>query len=149
MELVHHADILPTILDYAGIAPGPTVKGISWKPTLDGDRLHTRDLSVTCSGMNEFSRMGNTRITLTSKHWSLIMPTPRQEPGLYNLALDPNQTQNVFADHIEIARNMNNQFMELVAELGIDEKKRQTWVNVLDDPRDALVNYDPQRSFRN
>jgi hypothetical protein len=77
------------------------------------------------------------------------MPTPRQEPELYNLALDPNQTQNVFADHIEIARNMNNQFMELVAELGIDEKKRQTWVNVLDDPRDALVNYDPQRSFRN
>jgi arylsulfatase A-like enzyme len=149
MELVHHADILPTILDYAGIAPGPTVKGISWKPILDGDKLHTRDLAVTCSGMNEFSRMGNTRITLTSRHWSLIMPTPRQEPELYNLALDPNQTQNVFADHIEIARNMNNQFMELVAELGIDEKKRQTWVNVLDDPRDALVNYDPQRSFRN
>lgn len=44
---------------------------------------------------------------------------------------------------------MHSQFMELVAELGIDEDKRQTWLNALDDPRDVLVQFDPQRSFKN
>ena len=148
-ELVQHADILPTILNYAKIESGPTVKGVSWRPLLEGDEFHTRDLAVTCSGMNEFSRMGNTRITLTSDQWSLIMSTPRQEPELYNLAIDPGQTRNVIAQHTEVARGMHSQFIELVAELGIDEGKRQTWLNALDDPRDALIEFDPKRSFKN
>ncbi len=80
---------------------------------------------------------------------SMIMPTPKQEPELYNLAVDPGQTRNVIAQHMEVACGMHSQFMELVAELGIDEDKRQTWLNALDDPRDALVQFDPQRSFKN
>lgn len=80
---------------------------------------------------------------------SMIMPTPKQEPELYNLAVDPGQTRNVIAQHMEVACDMHSQFMELVAELGIDEDKRQTWLNALDDPRDVLVQFDPQRSFKN
>jgi len=136
-ELVQHADILPTLLDYAGVAPGPAAKGVSWRPLLEGKPLHTRDVAVTCAGMKEFPKSGNTRITITSRDWSLILPSETQAAELYNLALDPAQTMNLFTRHRDIAASLHAAFMELLAELGCDENKRRTWKDALDDPRDG------------
>jgi len=138
-ELVQHADILPTLLDYAGVAPGPTAKGVSWKPILEGKSIHTRDIAVTCSGMKDFPKSGNTRITITSHDYSLILPTETQAAELYNLALDPGQTVNLFPRHRDVAADLHRRFLDLVAELGIDEKKRESWQSVLDDPRDSIA----------
>ena len=136
-ELVHHADILPTALEFAGIDPGPTVKGVSWAPILQGKQFHTRDIAVTCSGMSQFPRSGNTRITITSADYSLILPTDTQPAELYNLALDPGQALNLIRRHPEVAKELYEKFLALIVELGIDEAKRRTWEGILDDPRDA------------
>ena len=135
-DLVQHADILPTLLDYAGVDPGPAAKGVSWRPLLEGRPFHTRDIAVTSSGMKEFPKCGNTRITITSKDYSLILPTETQAAELYNLALDPGQTVNLFRRHRDVAADLHKRFLDLVAELGIDENKRESWKNALDDPRD-------------
>jgi arylsulfatase A-like enzyme len=134
-HLVQHADILPTLLDFAGIEAGPTVKGVSWKPVLEGKKAVTRDLAVTTTGMNVYNNPGNTRITLTSDDWSFILPTPLNEPELYNLAIDPGQTMDVYRSHIDVAQEMFVGFMELVKKLGIDEEKADSWKDVLADPR--------------
>lgn len=135
-ELVQHADLLPTVLDLAGIAPGPTVKGLSWAPILRGDALHTRDVAVTCSGLGEFPGSGNTRVTITSADYSLILPTHTQPAELYNLALDPAQTLNLARRHPHIAEDLHGKFLDLLVALGTDEHKRKSWEGVLTDPRD-------------
>ncbi len=132
-ELVHHADILPTVLDYAGIEGGPTVKGVSWRQILEGKELHTRDIAVTCSGMSEFPKSGNTRITITSADHTLILPTQTQSAELYNLALDPGQTLNLIRRHPEVANDLYEKFLALILELGIDEAKYKTWEGILGD----------------
>lgn len=133
--LVQHADLLPTVLDYAGIDPGPTAKGVSWRRLLEGKPDRTRDLAVTCAGMGEYPKSGSGRITLTSADYSLILPTPTQPAELYHLGLDPHQTTNLFSRHRSIARDLHRRFLELVDELGIEANKRRTWENVLQDPR--------------
>ena len=131
-ELAQHADILPTLLDWAGIDPGPTAKGVSWRPLLEGKPLHTRDVAVTCSSLHVYPNTGNNRVTITSKDYSLILPTPTQGPELYNLALDPGQTLNLFPRHRAIASDLHAEFLSLIRRLGVDEEKARSWEGVLD-----------------
>ncbi len=136
-ELVQHADLLPTFLDLAGVGPGPTVRGVSWAPILRGETLHTRNIAVTCRGLGQFPRSGNARVTITSADYALILPTQTQPAELYNLALDPHQTLNLARRHPQIARDMHEQFLGILVELGTDEEKRKSWEGCLSDPRDA------------
>jgi len=138
-ELAQHADILPTLLDYAGIDPGPTARGVSWRPLLEGRPAHTRDVAVTCAGMKAFPASGNTRITVTSKDHALILPTDTQAAELYDLRLDPGQTVNLVRSHFDVARDLHARFMERLVDSGMDESIRRTWEGILDDPRLSMV----------
>jgi arylsulfatase A-like enzyme len=138
-ELVQHADILPTLLDFAGIDPGPTARGVSWKPILEGETLHTRDIAVTCAGLDEFPNSGNTRVTITSKEYSLILPTDTQEAELYDLCNDPDQTQNLFAEKTIIAENLHQAFVHLIRDLGMDGSKLRSWENILFQKAEAVA----------
>jgi len=135
-ELTQHVDILPTLLDFADVDPGPTAKGVSWKPILQGEQRHTRDIAVTCAGMGEWPNSGNTRLTITSKDYALILPTDTQAAELYNLALDPGQTVNLYLSHRDVARDLHGKFLALLGNLGTDEEKARTWENILEDPRE-------------
>lgn len=136
-ELVQHADILPTLLNFAEIDPGPTAKGVSWAPLLRGENNTTRDIAVTSCGMKEFPHSGD-RMTITSKDYSLILPTDIQEAELYNLALDPGQTNNIYRRHRGIARDLLAAFHQFLKYVGTDEDKRKTWEGILDDPRESM-----------
>ncbi len=138
-ELVHHADILPTLLDCAGIDPGPTAKGVSWKTILEGGQLHTRDIAVTCSGLKPYGEKTANRVSIASKQYSLILPTPSQPPELYNLALDPGQTLNLIRRQFDAAQDLLGKFLELLDKLGCDPATIESWKGSLDDPRDACA----------
>jgi arylsulfatase A-like enzyme len=130
--LAQHADLLPTILDLAGLEGGPTVTGKSWAPILRGDGGHTRDLAVTCGFLHDYDKGGtNTRITLTSADHALILPTRTQQAEFYNLALDPGQTQNVIWRHFDVAKEMLVEFMQLLQRLGADAEKVDSWRDCL------------------
>jgi hypothetical protein len=130
--LAQHADLLPTVLDLAGLEGGPTVTGTSWAPILGGSGGHTRDLAVTCSFLHDFhGGGGSTRTTLTSPSHSLVLPTRTQQAELYILALDPGQTDNQIWRHFDLAAEMLAEFLELLQRLGADPKKVESWRNCL------------------
>lgn len=127
-ELVQHADLLPTVLGLAGIDAGPTVTGESWAPILQGADVRTRDLAVTCSFLHDYNKGGgSTRTTLTSADHALILPTRTQQAELYNLALDPGQTQNLIRRHFGIAQDMLEEFLELLGSIGANPERIGSW----------------------
>jgi arylsulfatase A-like enzyme len=134
-ELAQHADILPTLLDYAGIDPGPTATGASWKPVLDGTDTGLREIAVTSSGMNVFPDSASCRVTVTSNDYSLILPTRTQRGELYHLGLDPGQTVNLFERHKGVAVEMHGALMGLLERLGMNPKRLDSWRNIYHDPR--------------
>jgi arylsulfatase A-like enzyme len=137
-ELVQHADLLPTVLELAGLDTGPTVTGAPWAPILRGEEGHTRDLAVTCSFLHDYrTGGGSTRTTLTSADHALILPTRTQQAELYNLALDPGQTDNQIWRHFGAAEEMLAEFLGLLERLGADGDKVESWRGCLKiDPPD-------------
>jgi hypothetical protein len=61
----------------------------------------------------------------------LILPTRTQQAELYNLALDPGQTQNLIWRHADIASDMHAGFLGLLGELGADEARIASWQDAL------------------
>jgi arylsulfatase A-like enzyme len=130
-RLVQHADLMPTVLDLAGLEAPDSVRGRSWRALLEGGDEKLREAAVTSSRVGEFpTDTRNTRTTVTTPAWSLIMPTDRRGPELYNLATDPGQTADVFAAHRPIADRIHAHFLQILQELDADPAHVQSWQNI-------------------
>ena len=130
-RLVQHVDLLPTVFDLAGLDLPETCRGVSWRPLLEGGDRPLRTLAVTAPGIQKFPDSGNCRITLTTEQWALILPTDRREPELYNLAVDPGQTINVFSRHRDVAAGIHADFLDLLKGLDADPAKIRSWTDIL------------------
>jgi arylsulfatase A len=56
----------------------------------------------------------NGRFAITQGSWKLIMPHKNLSAELYDLAADPRETQNVIADHAEVAKSLTKQITDIV-----------------------------------
>lgn len=126
-SLVQHADIMPAVLDLAGLETPDTVRGKSWRAILEGGDEELRKIAVTASRVDVFPKTANTRVTVTAPEWTLIMPTDRRGPELYSLALDPGQTMNVFTTHRATAEGIHAEFLKLLEYIGADAAKIESW----------------------
>ncbi len=139
-------DLMPTILDLAGIPIPSTVQGDSLVPVLRGERDSGRPFAITSRslihgvGWREFT-------TITNEEWSLIYPGARYEaratedlavdsmkrlhaalyqgaggPELYHLASDPRQQHNVFAQHRDIAAALHADHVRMLEALNTPEE---------------------------
>jgi lipoteichoic acid synthase len=110
--ITRHIDILPTILDLLGIPPRPEQEGI---PILSSRReqlalLHT-------SWKDDY--MG-----VVDRNWKYICRTRDMMEELYDLDSDPDEKNNVAADHADIieryrafiikARNYKDRYYEII-----------------------------------
>ena len=126
-ELVQHVDLMPTVLDYAGLATPETVRGASWRGLLEGGAAPLREVAPTALFLGEFPHAGHVRLTLTAREWTLIMPSETAGPELYNLAIDPGQEFNLFARHCAVADDMHRAFLRFLEVQGTDPAKIDSW----------------------
>jgi len=137
---VQPADIMPTILDLAGVEVPPTVQGSSFVPVLKGEAEAIRDCAVTSYAITHPPVPGEPELdpenpyewlkvarklkpsTLTMDDWALICGAGDFEPELYNLKDDPGQKRNVFSEHREVAERLHRRYVELLEWLGTDEQ---------------------------
>ncbi len=116
---VHVADLVPTILDAAGVAYDPdTFFGRSAFPMLTGqaDRSRTQDegFGFEVSGNAAFYR-GQWKIT------RLAPPLGDADWRLYNLSVDPGETTDVSAANRELFESMQAEYRSYVKEVGVFE----------------------------
>jgi arylsulfatase len=103
-------DLLPTLLELAGVGPPSRAKfdGVSLAGALRGTSEPPADRALVV----QFSRMDHPEPTrgdacVLWRRWRLV-----QDQELYDLAADPAQERNVIADHTEVAARLRAHYAQ-------------------------------------
>jgi len=106
-------DLLPTVLDLAGVSSPPQAEGKSLGPLLRGESVHLRDLAFSGS----FPPSPNqSPISVTDGRWSMIDMGDRERWELYDMEADPHQLNNVANQHPEVAERMHGAVVDYLRE---------------------------------
>jgi arylsulfatase A-like enzyme len=116
-------DIVPTILDLAGLPPDPQAEGKSLRPLLRGERPKgdTWDYAFTESGFAlDYQR------SITSERYKLVYVPDAgnrrimngRELELYDLEADPRETKNLIDERPEAAALLERQLWSWMAKAG-------------------------------
>jgi N-acetylglucosamine-6-sulfatase len=110
-EMVLSIDVAPTLLDFAGVKPGSSMQGRSFRPLLDGKKAAWREsfLYEYWVDLNQIPRMVAVR---TRTHKYIRYPDIQDIDEMYDLVKDPHEMRNVALDPAYAAKKK-----ELAAEL--------------------------------
>lgn len=119
--LLQPADILPTLLDIAGVdaEPEEPFHGKSFAPMLRGEPQEPiRDFAITAM----YRRPGYVALTespvVRTDKWAYAPTGENGDPELYCLESDPVMEDDVIADHPEIARDLHEKLFAWLREIG-------------------------------
>jgi arylsulfatase A-like enzyme len=122
--LVQPVDILPTLLDLAGITVDPPepFHGTSFAPLLRGESANgARD----CAVAGGFLRAADGKLpggqmtpVLYTEHWAYAPIGQEGTPELYDLRKDPEATANVAANNPGVLRDMHERLLAWFGEAG-------------------------------
>jgi len=125
-------DVTPTLLEYAGIAhPGSTYKdrkiypmtGRSMRPLWEGysDRIYAKDEPIV------FETFGTGDAAVFLGNWKILRQNPEWGDGtwkLYNLEIDPTETNDLSRIYPTLLQNMINEYETYAKEVQIVRDNR-------------------------
>lgn len=131
--LASSPDLMPTILQLAGLEIPEAVQASSLVPLLHGEQDRVHDHVVTSWPL--YSPGQSTRVvdnrarriaewlpaTITDGEWTLLYAAEGEPAELYHTASDPKQEKNVFEDNELIARELHVQLVRFLEKVGTDE----------------------------
>ena len=96
-------DILPTLLDYAGIAAPASLEGRSLRPLVEGKDVPWREFVAS-----ECSTGGDARMIRTARYKYIAFARGENREQFFDMEKDPGETKNLIADSAlagEVARH--------------------------------------------
>ncbi|RLE81062.1 MAG: hypothetical protein DRJ51_04570 [Thermoprotei archaeon] len=150
-ELVQLPDLMPTILELAGIEIPDFVNAKSLVGLLEGSVESLREFAVTSPPIIR-GAMAGLKTTITTKEWSFllcgkqepvepyefefsvdgvrkkIIKEVRVESELYNLSKDPKQTRNVLQGNLDVARELHRKYIEFLKSVGTSPQVMKPWL---------------------
>ncbi len=137
-HIVQPPDLMPTILEFAGVDRPATVHGKSLVPVLNGDRKRVRDIAVSSwsiihqpageepVNLNPYNwselAWKLKPSTIVSNEWALIVAAGDLEPELYHIRSDPRQQKNVLAENKSIAKDLHSRYIAFLESVGTKEE---------------------------
>jgi arylsulfatase A-like enzyme len=128
-------DLAPTILDLAGLAPPPAMRGRSFRSVLEGRRDVHRPFVVSSWPLyfaeGEMTSAVDSRprriasympLTVTTRDRSLILGGPTEEPELYDLEADPAEQVNVWSDRSGEGLDLVREAVAFLEECGTPDR---------------------------
>ncbi len=92
-HLVSGLDVMPTLLDYAGIAGPASLQGKSLRPLVEGKELPWREFVVS-----EVNGFGEARMVRTARYKYIVFAEGENREQLFDLEKDPGELKNLIAD---------------------------------------------------
>jgi len=140
-------DLMPTILDLAGIGIPGRVQGKSLVPVLRSDEAELRSMALTSFSII-YGIHAHRYTTITDDEWSLIYPGAKVDlseaasssvvdsikrieratfagsggPELYHLPSDPEQKKNLFSQKRDIAAKLHAEHVRILESLGTPQE---------------------------
>lgn len=113
---VQHTDLVPTVLELAGLAPDAALRGRSLVPALDG-RTDLPPVPIYAEAMSPRYHFGWSELyALTDDRYRLIR-APRDE--LFDLSADPGETRSLVADRTQVHAAMRAALDAIVVGAGV------------------------------
>jgi arylsulfatase A-like enzyme len=132
------ADLMPTILELAGVARPERVQAVSLMPLFRGEVERVRDLAVSSWSLRDVSR--HRPSTIRTEEWSLIFWRSGIPPELYHLPTDPGEQHSLYSKRTVIARHLHRRYVDRMCEL--ETPARNYW------PRRFLITLPGARAER-
>ncbi|MEW5720449.1 MAG: sulfatase/phosphatase domain-containing protein, partial [Chloroflexota bacterium] len=132
--LVSLPDLMPTILELAGVDIPQSVQARSLVPLIQGRATQGHDLVVTSAPFEEVGNVSKTvddqgretveisPSTITDGTWDLLYATQDAPVELYRTVEDPTHKQNVFSRHRDAAATLHAKFVNWLERTGTKDK---------------------------
>jgi arylsulfatase A-like enzyme len=102
-HLASGLDIMPTLLDYAGLAAPTSLEGMSLRPLVEGKATAWREFVAA-----ECSTGGDARMIRTARHKYIAFARGENRELFFDMEKDPGETKNLVAESalaVEVARH--------------------------------------------
>lgn len=114
-ELSEHADLLPTILQLAGIPLAHRTEGISLAPAMRGQPLDRPVFSMNFQQSTRLGALETGTVAMIQDRWKYVCylgkigypHMPRLRAELYDVLADPREIRNRIWDYPELAARMH------------------------------------------
>jgi arylsulfatase A-like enzyme len=132
--LVSLPDLMPTILELAGVDIPQSVQARSLVPLIQGQTTQGHDLVVTSAPFEEVGNVSKTvddqgretveisPSTITDGTWDLLYAIQDAPVELYRTVEDPTHKQNVFSGHRDAAATLHAKFVNWLEYMGTKDK---------------------------
>jgi arylsulfatase A-like enzyme len=97
-HLVSTLDLLPTLCDYAGIHPPPSVRGESLRAVIEKPEQPGHEFVVSEMAGAGAGRAGRNFMVLTKQYKYVLLPGADRTELFFNLQADPGEMKNLVAD---------------------------------------------------
>ena len=126
-------DVMPTVLDIAGVGVPDSVHGKSLLQNMRGSGSSGREFVVSTipfanpgeevRSVDSIRRLlGNSQVTtITAGDWSLLYSMDEGMSELYNLADDPRQEHNIISDNADVAGEVHQYLLKFMRETGVSD----------------------------
>jgi len=135
--IVQSPDLMPSILDLAGVSLPRTVQGRSVLPLLQDKETKEREIAVSAPSF--VGREIPSWLTVTSKDWSLLAALTtkpadvhrkeRVQSELYSLTKDPSQTRNLYDEKTSVADELRSKMAGFLRSLGAQDQVLSNWLS--------------------
>lgn len=127
------ADLMPTVLDLAGVEIPKTIHSRSLSHVIEGDEVG-KDFTVTSWPLynpGEVTKVvdalergvqENLTSSIITRDWLLVYGAQGEVSELYRLSSDPKQEKNVIEDNPEMAREIHSKFVSTLSETGTESR---------------------------
>jgi arylsulfatase A-like enzyme len=130
-------DLMPTVLELAGVEPPDTIQAPSLLPLIRGKSESPHEIIVTSTPLEELGEMTKTvddhhrktleisPSTITDGEWDLLYATQGEPIELYHSKSDPRHELNVARENTQIVERLHEAFLAFLENQGTAEESLQ------------------------
>jgi len=120
---VEPVDLLPTLLDLAGVRERPETHGHSLAPLLKGSRRWPRAFTVAGYGLGAGPKMR--WLSVRDRSHTLMVGAAGYRPLLFDRRTDPGETKDIFRSHRPVAERLHRRLLERLEGLATPSDRLQ------------------------